>query len=94
MTETKRVWLTVLAWWLAFGLLCTLLYPVTMSDSITRYAPMADAFAREDWRQVFHPRFGVLFEVLSGGLSWLTGLEGAKSVQVASAAGSLSPLRR
>lgn len=82
MTETRRVWLTVLGYWLVFGLLCTLLYPVTMTDSITRYAPMADCFASEDWELVFHPRFGVIFEVLCGGLSWLTGLEGAKSVQV------------
>lgn len=82
MTETKRVWLTVLGYWFVFGLLCTILYPVLMSDSITRYAPMADAFAQGDWRQAFHPRFGVLFQVLCGSVSWLTGLPGAKSVQV------------
>lgn len=85
MTETRCVWLTVLGYWLVFGLLCALLYPVTMMDSITRYAPMADCFANGDWRLVFHPRFGVLFEVLCGALSRLTGLEGARSVQVVSA---------
>ncbi len=82
--ETARVWLVALGFWLVFGLLCTILYPVTMTDSITRYAPMADAFAAGDWKFVFHPRFGVLFEVLCGGVSWLTGLSGAKSIQVVS----------
>ena len=84
MTDARRVWLVALAYWIVFGGLCLLLYPVMMTDSITRYAPMADAFARGDWELVFHPRFGVLFEVLCGCVCRLTGLSGAKAVQVVS----------
>ena len=83
MTETRRVWLVALSYWAVFALLATWLYPVTMSDSITRYAPMADAFARGDWRLAFHSRFGVLFQVVSGGLVWLTGMSGEHAIQVA-----------
>ena len=82
MTETKRVWLVALVYWAVFGLLCVWLYPVTMSDSITRYAPMADAFAQGDWCQAFHPRFGVLFPALSGALARLTGMSGEHAIQV------------
>lgn len=82
MTETRRVWLVALVYWAIFATLAVALYPVTMSDSITRYAPMADAFARGDWRLAFHPRFGVLFQVLSGGLVWLTGMSGEHAIQV------------
>lgn len=84
MTDARRVGLVALAYWAVFGGLCLLLYPVTMTDSITRYAPMADAFARGDWELVFHPRFGVLFEVLCGCVCRLTGLPGAKAIQVVS----------
>ena len=83
MSETKRVWLTALAYWAVFATLAVALYPVTMSDSITRYAPMADAFARGDWKLAFHSRFGVLFPVASGLLAALTGLSGEHAIQVA-----------
>lgn len=82
--EPKKVWTAAILYWIVFGLLCTLLYPATIFDTMARYAPMADAFARGDWELAFHPRFGVLFEVLCGGLSWLTGLPGNLSVQVVS----------
>ena len=81
-SETRQVWFAALAYWVVFAILATLLYPVTMSDSITRYAPMADAFARGDWMKAFHPRFGVLFSVLSGSLAALTGMSGEHAIQV------------
>lgn len=83
--ETRTVWAVALAYWAVLSLLCVWLYPVLMSDSITRYAPMADAFARGDWVQAFHPRFGVIFQVLSGSLAWLAGLSGEKAIQVVAA---------
>lgn len=83
--ETRLVWTAALAYWAVLSLLCVWLYPVMMSDSITRYAPMADAFARGDWAQAFHPRFGVIFQVLSGSVAWLTGLSGEKAIQVVAA---------
>lgn len=53
-----------------------------MSDSVARYAPMAEAFAHGDWSLAFHPRFGVLFQVLSGCVVLLTGIDGARSLQI------------
>lgn len=84
-SETRRVWLAAIAYWAVLSLACAWLYPVLMKDSITRYAPMADAFARGDWTLAFHPRFGVLFQVLSGSVAWLSGLSGEKAVQVVAA---------
>ena len=37
-------------------------------DTLTRYIPMAEAFAAGDTEDAFHPRFGILFPVLSGTL--------------------------
>jgi hypothetical protein len=53
-----------------------------MSDSAARYAPMADAFAAGDWRMAFHPRFGVLFQVLSGSVAAMMGIDGDRSLQI------------
>jgi len=79
-----RVWLAAgLSWVLASALTCWL-YPLTIADSCARYAPMADAFARGDFYYAFHPRFGLVFEVLSGVLSSVTGLPGIYTVQIAS----------
>ena len=41
------------------------------SDTLTRYIPMAQAFAAGDTEDAFHPRFGILFPLLSGSLVWL-----------------------
>ena len=76
-------WLTALGYWLAAGLLCLLVDPALRSDTLTRYAPMADAFARGDWFYAFHPRFGVLFQVVSGTLAFLLGIDGARATPIA-----------
>lgn len=57
------------------ALIC-LCFPSMISDVTFRYAPMADAFARGEWSLAFHPRFGVLFQCLTGTLVYLTGLRG------------------
>lgn len=41
-------------------------FPSQTNDTIVRYAPMAEHFAHGSWFQAFHPRFGVLFSVLTG----------------------------
>ena len=79
----KKVWFTALLAWIVASVLACGLYPVTLFDPCARYAPMADAFARGDFYYAFHPRFGVLFSVLSGVISLLAGLEGIYAVQVA-----------
>lgn len=40
--------------------------PVWATDTICRYAPMAEAFAAGEWAEAFHPRFGVAMSVLAG----------------------------
>lgn len=45
-------------------------------DMMTRYAPMAEAFAEGNWQEFFHPRFPLLFQTLAGVLVWLTGVPG------------------
>lgn len=45
-------------------------------DMMTRYAPMAEAFAEGNWQEFFHPRFPLLFQTLAGVLVWCTGMPG------------------
>lgn len=66
MGEGRKVALIALAYWIAASALAACCYKLTISDVVFRYVPMADAFARGDWSLAFHPRFGVLFQVLSG----------------------------
>lgn len=80
----KKVCLAAFSYWVVCATLCCWLYPVTVFDSMARYAPMADAFARGDWALAFHPRFGVLFSSLTGSVVWLTGLAGDKACQIVS----------
>ena len=77
------VWLTALGYWLAAGLLCLLVNPALRTDAMIRYAPMADAFARGEWFYAFHPRFGVIFQVVSGSLAFLLGIDGAHATPIA-----------
>jgi len=78
-----KVWLAAGLYWLVASALSCWLYPVTIADTCARYAPMADAFARGDFYYAFHPRFGLVFETLSGVVTFVTGLPGIYSVQVA-----------
>ena len=80
----KRVWTVAFLYWIVMSVLCCWLYPCLMSDTMARYAPMADAFARGEWRFAFHPRFGVLFGSLTGATVALTGLDGGRACQVVS----------
>lgn len=84
MTESQRVWALALGHWVAVTLLCWWLYPVTVSDTLARYAPMADHFARGEWALAFHPRFGVLFEVLCGCSAKVLGVPGDLATQFVS----------
>ena len=76
--------MVAIGYWVVVAVLCVLCYPVTISDTIARYAPMADHFARGEWSLAFHPRFGVLFQVLAGGVVKLTGCGGDVATQVVS----------
>lgn len=81
--NSRGIWFFALALWFLFSVLACVFYPVMMSDSVSRYAPMAEAFAAGNWNLAFHPRFGVLFQVLAGSIVALTGLDGDRALQVA-----------
>ena len=48
-------------------------------DVLSRYAPMAEYFAKGEWAYAFHPRFGVLFQALAGSVTWATGCDGLQA---------------
>lgn len=50
--------------------------PTVSNDCINRFAPMAEAFAEGNWQETFHPRFGFLFQLLTGTVVFVTGLGG------------------
>lgn len=77
----KKVWISAALFWLIVSALACWLYPVALYDPCARYAPMADAFAQGDFYYAFHPRFGVLFHLLTGALSAITGLQGLYCLQ-------------
>lgn len=66
------------------GLLLFLLYfnQLPANDTVTRYAPMARAFAQGDWIYAYHPHSGILFSTLSGIFAWL-GMDGYRACQFA-----------
>ena len=83
MTDSRKIMLVAIGYWIVVSALCCWLYPLMMSDATARYAPMADHFAAGDWALAFHPKFGVLFQVLSGSICWVLGVSGDKAVQIA-----------
>lgn len=64
-----------------FAALC----PLYATDTLCRYAPMAEAFAAGEWSEAFHPRFGVGMSVVSGLLSFL-GVNGLSACAAVSSA--------
>lgn len=79
----KKLLGSVILYWLIVSAIAISVYPVLQSDTMNRYAPMADAFAAGDWFHAFHPRFGVLFSVLTGLLATL-GFRGDHASQIIS----------
>ncbi len=55
---------------------------VPADDTINRYSPMAEAFARGDFRYAWHPRFGVYFSSIAGIFVWTFGVSGTTASQM------------
>lgn len=55
------------------------LFPLAATDTLCRYAPMAEAFAAGNWAEAFHPRFVTGMPVAAGLVRLLTGLDGLSS---------------
>lgn len=77
----RKLLISVIAYWIVVSAIAVLVYPVLMSDTMNRYAPMADAFAAGDWFHAFHPRFGVIFSVMTGAFA-LLGFRGDQACQI------------
>lgn len=58
------------------AMLVGVLFDGAAIDMMTRYAPMAEAFAEGNWQEFFHPRFPMLFQCCAGVLVYVTGLPG------------------
>ena len=80
------IWIAATLFWILSATLFTMCYPVWMPDVVVRYGPMADAFAAGDWEMAFHPRFGVLFQVLTGIVRKISAFDGLQSCQCVAAA--------
>lgn len=53
-------------------------------DVASRYAPMADAFVRGDWKYAFHPKVPGLVTTLAGIVVWLTNCGGFTACKIVS----------
>ena len=75
-------------WWVALlaGAIISAImvnwWPGSDYDAFMRYAPMAEEFASGNFREAFHPRYCVLFNLLTGALAWFTGLSGFAACQI------------
>ena len=81
----KFLWLCAFVTSSIVATLAVLFYPIENPDCAARYALMAEAFARGEWYESFHPRFCILFQVLTGSLTWLLGCSGLTACQIISA---------
>ena len=89
------IWIFATVVWMAATMFFTRFYPVWSPDVVVRYGPMADAFAVGDFEMAFHPRFGVLFQVLTGFVRRFfvfDGLQACQCVATAFWAYSIIPL--
>ncbi len=65
-----KPWHIVVAALILAGVIATLTF-AKAHDTVARYAPAAEAFARGDWKYAFHPRFGVFFTGAAGVVTWI-----------------------
>ena len=59
-----RIWLALGAMFLCLPMI--FFDDIPVRDVVSRYAPLAEAFAAGDWTNAFHPRIPPLFSVLAG----------------------------
>lgn len=52
------------------------LHPFPCTDTLCRYAPMAEAFAAGNWAEAFHPRFATGMPIVAGMVRLATGMDG------------------
>jgi len=67
---------------LAVSVVIAWLFPMEATDTLCRYAPMAEAFAAGNWGEAFHPRFAIGGSVIAGILAALPGFDGLTACTV------------
>lgn len=83
MTRRPATWaLAVTAALAAVVAAVAYLLPLPSTDTLCRYAPMAEAFAAGDWANAFHPRFAVGGTVAAGVFALLPGFDGLTACTV------------
>ncbi len=78
-----KVWQLFLAAFLLSGIIA-FINPYPATDTLTRYAPAAEAFAAGNWNYAFHPRFGVYFTSLAGVIVMLLDITGSGACKIVS----------
>ena len=84
LSRTACVWIVTAAVAAAVMVVAYCL-PRAVTDTLCRYAPMAEAFAQGDWANAFHPRFAVGGTVVAGLLALLPGFDGLTACTVSAA---------
>ena len=69
--------------WLGLNIVAIKLNTMPCNDVATRYAPLAEEFAKSNFQNAFHPRFGIFFSGLAGMIVYLTELDGFRACQAA-----------
>ena len=84
LSESRAAQIAVLiaAAVIAAAMIVAYLFPLASTDTLCRYAPMAEAFTVGDWFEAFHPRFAVGGTVVAGIFAFLPGFDGLTACTV------------
>ena len=86
MFRTVRLPHSPLFWFVAVAAVCAATlagaYPLPTTDTLVRYAPMAEAFAAGNWQETFHPRFNVGMPIVAGLWHLCTGMDALSSCSI------------
>lgn len=81
-SRIARIALILAAAVTAAAVVVAYMFPLAATDTLCRYAPMAEAFTACDWFEAFHPRFAVGGTVVAGLFAFLPGFDGQTACTV------------
>lgn len=81
--STHKIY-TITAALAAVVMVVAFLFPFPSTDTLCRYAPMAEAFGAGNWSEAFHPRFAIGGSVIAGLLALMPGFDGFTACTVSS----------
>ncbi len=86
MFRPVRLLHSPLFWFVVVVAVCSVIlagmYPIPTTDTLVRYAPMAEAFVAGNWQEAFHPRFNVGMPIVAGLCHLCTGIDALSSCSV------------